>query len=139
MFTQKCFIRKNSKELQDEVYRLGGRRGTCLWESEFRTLLAVRHDSFRCYDDEWGNTESLIEGCYIDCGTNEQLFLALAALRDDSDVNQWFVNENKSCWWKCSLDSFKQDFEESNEDMDWSYKHFHKATPQELIEHFKDR
>ena len=28
---------------------------------------------------------------YIHCGTNEALFLAIAALRDDTDDSQWFV------------------------------------------------
>ena len=30
-------------------------------------------------------------GDTIDCGTNEDLFFALAALRDDTDINQWFI------------------------------------------------
>ncbi len=28
----------------------------------------------------------------IDCGTNEELFLAIAALRDDTDKYQWFTD-----------------------------------------------
>ena len=30
----------------------------------------------------------------IDCGTNEELFLALAALRDDTNKFQWFIAES---------------------------------------------
>ena len=33
----------------------------------------------------------------IDCGTNEILFLSLAALRDDSDYMQWFMNNYGYC------------------------------------------
>ena len=39
----------------------------------------------------------------IDCGTNEELFLAIAALRDDTDKLQWFISPegawvyNKDC------------------------------------------
>lgn len=141
MFTQKCFIRKNSKELQDKVYRLGGRSGTCLWESEFNTLLAVGHDFFRCYDDEWGNSDSLIEGCYIDCGTNEELFLALAALQDNSDENQWFVmdsdvylNINKGDWFKAT--NIEGGFHVGTQ---IEPMYCHKANVEELIEHFSDK
>lgn len=141
MFTQKCFIRKNSKELQDKVYRLGGRSGTCLWESEFNTLLAVGYDYFRCYDDECGNSESLIEGCYIDCGTNEELFLALAALQDDSDENQWFVmdsdvylNINKGDWFKAT--NIEGGFHVGTQ---IEPMYCHKATVEELIEHFSNK
>lgn len=88
MFTQKCFIRKNLKELQDKVYGLGHRGGTHLWECTFNTLLIANEEYFRCYDDEWGNADSLIREGYIDCGTNENLFIAIAALRDDTDKYQ---------------------------------------------------
>lgn len=142
MFTQKCFIRKNSKELQDKVYRLGGRSGTCLLESEFNTLLAVGHDFFRCYDDEWGNSDSLIEGFYIDCGTNEELFLALAALKDDSDENQWFVYPKENHWFKCYDNNIEEVRNEPSTRMScqaaWFYES-HKATVEELIEHFSNK
>lgn len=142
MFTQKCFIRKNSKELQDKVYRLGGRSGTCLWESEFNTLLAVGHDYFRCYDDEWGNADSLIGGCYIDCGTNEELFLALSALRDDSDYMQYFVSNNDADIFQlCCYEEFHCFAINPDNALDYrDYKNeFHKATVEELIEHFSNK
>lgn len=43
-----------------------------------------------CKDDEY-----VIGLGYIDCGTNENLFLALAALQDDTDNEQWFVYPKK--------------------------------------------
>lgn len=52
----------------------------------------------------------------IDCGQNEELFLGLASLRDDSDQHQWFTDGEV---WRKEGDS------------GW-----HKATPQELIKHF---
>ncbi len=30
----------------------------------------------------------------VDCGTNEELFLAIAALRDDSNYMQWFIADS---------------------------------------------
>lgn len=132
MFTQPCFIRKNSKELQDKVYRLGDRSGTCLWDSEFNTLLAVGVEYFRCYDDEWGNDDSLIKGGCIDCGTNDRLFIALAALRDDSDKFQWFTDGIN--WVFCDSNRFGSYWVRN--DAKLNLDTIHKATAQELIEHF---
>lgn len=140
MFTQKCFIRKNSKELQDKVYRLGHRDGTHLWECTFNTLLIANEEYFRCYDDEWGNADSLIRKGYIDCGTNEELFLAIAALRDDSDYMQYFVSDNDPemfllCCYK-EFHCFGIDPDNAFNYCDYKDE-FHKATVEELIEHFK--
>jgi hypothetical protein len=71
----------------------------------------------------------------IDCGTNEKLFLAIAALRDDSDYMQWFTDGKT---WKVSdWRNAKSHFH------DW-YRYFgytgtnpHKATVEELIQYFK--
>lgn len=158
MFTQPCFIRKNTKELQNRVYRLGGRSGNCIWESEFNTLLVVDKDNFRCYDDELDNAEKLIEKGFIDCGTNEKLFLALAALRNDTDKYQLFVDKEGNLF-RClenEFSHFKFDDKIIGEIVNamgtGSYpcfgeplvpyedtNYWHKATPEELIEHFKNK
>ena len=75
----------------------------------------------------------------IDCGTNEELFIALAALRDDTDVNQWFVmdveeyiNINQGDWF-VATDRTKG--KHIGTQIDPMY--CHKATIEEIIEHFK--
>ncbi len=79
-----------------------------------------------------------LEDYGIDCGTNEQLFIALAALREDSDKFQWFCDdeeaENKSLFF-CEYDDVNMHIH--NEMDGWNCEGFHKATPAELIEHFK--
>ena len=79
---------------------------------------------------------------YVNCGDDEDLFFALAALRDDTDVNQWFV-----------LDSHMGSINYSDSyipagslmicDRDnWSdigLVEAHKATVEELIDHFRNR
>lgn len=67
---------------------------------------------------------------FIDCGTNEDLFLALAALRDDSDYMQWFTNDQMQMW-------KIHDRKEDNWNLDKEF--WRKAAPSELIEHFKTK
>ena len=69
----------------------------------------------------------------IDCGTNEELFFAVAALRDDSDKFQYFTNG--VFWIKCSQLELKHELDNNYEE--FCVADFHKATVQELIEHFK--
>lgn len=85
-------------------------------------------------------TDEEIEGA-IDCGTNEELFLAIAALRDDTDKNQWFVMDSevyqdihKGEWFKASDISGKYHVGTKIDSI-----YCHKATVQELIEHFIDK
>lgn len=76
----------------------------------------------------------------IDCGTNEELFLALAALQDDTDENQWFVYPPTNYWFKCDKINIENFRNEPSIKMScqgaWLYGN-HKATVEELINHFK--
>ena len=36
-----------------------------------------------------------IDDVAFDCGDNEGLFLAIAAIRDDTDKNQWFILDTR--------------------------------------------
>ena len=135
-FTTKCFIRKSTKDLTDKLHRIGNRCGRGFWHSEINTLLLCGNTQYRCLEDEWGNSESIISRGYIDCGVNEDLFLAIAALRDDSDVYQYFVNE-KGVFVFCNQSELKHVIDNSEDWCDYSVSEFHKATVAELIEHFK--
>ena len=130
MFTQKCFIRKNTLELVDKLSLLGGRSGSVFFDEKYNTL-AVEEIFFRCVADNTADT--LIKQGFIDCGTNEELFLAIAALRDDSDKFQYFTNG--VFWIKCSQLELKHELDNNYEE--FCVADFHKATVQELIEHFK--
>ena len=123
MFTQKCFIRKNTLELVDKLSLLGGRSGAVFFDEKYNTL-AVEEIFFRCVADNTADT--LIKQGFIDCGTNEELFLAIAALRDDTDKNQWFTDGNG--YWQLCIGSFKFP--------SLAKEKLHKATVEELIEHF---
>ena len=74
----------------------------------------------------------MLDDGFIYCGTNEELFLAIAALRDDSDKFQYFTNG--VFWIKCSQLELKHELDNNYEE--FCVADFHKATVQELIEHF---
>ena len=160
MFTTPCFIKKISSELKEKLKELG-----------YRDVGKVRYygesQYIYCEGGIFYESPCTIKARYntfIDCGTNEELFIALSALRDDSDYMQWFVSpkthtkrlsgcfgqvigmdghykeivgyewhrhENKDNALTKKLNAMIQ---MEVEDMDFLP---HKATVEELIEHFK--
>lgn len=87
MFKQNCFIRKNTPELRKKLEELGYKYST---QNGIKSNNIVV--SLGCIFDIYpiDTIKRGFNNC-IDCGTNEELFLALAALRDDIDKNQWFI------------------------------------------------
>lgn len=83
---------------------------------------------------EWLDNEDIRKTNDIDCGTNEELFLAIAALRDDTDDNQWFTDGND--WFLCRYLKVGMHYQDMPEIL---FKKWHKATVEELIEHFKEK
>lgn len=141
-FTTPCFIRKNTPELRRGLEELGYSKDYPEWTVDCSIIWAYQYpikgfdtpnyviaDSFDIPFDK----HSALCGKFIDCGTNEELFLAIAALRDDTDKYQWFTDGDK--WILCPKTKFSTY---------WVYYHIdvntdtvHKATVNELIEHFK--
>lgn len=140
-FTTPCFIWKDTLELRNKLEKLGYFKHPSCCEESFGYLYVGRNLYCTCpigYIEEVTNA--------IDCGDNEKLFLAIAALRDDTDKHQWFVMEeklssinypdsviNKATFIKCCLDKWcylKNEYCL----MDISE---HKATIEELIYIFK--
>lgn len=136
MFTQPCFIRKNTPDLRKKLQEMGQRANTL---DDFKgEWLAANYGMFISVQDGFQH----LHPNDIDCGTNEELFLALAALQDDSDENQWFVYPNENNWFKCYDNNIEEVRNEPSIRMScqsaWFYKS-HKATVQELIEHFSKK
>jgi hypothetical protein len=153
-FTTACFIRKNTPELRSKLKELGYDICCC---TEFKdscwlnTLLLDKEHSvhgigyineaeplplekrLQCFLED--NARS--EHPNIDCGTNEELFLALAALRDDDDYMQWFVSQAEEDSPKVFIKSTTRSCTQSlayTHRWDWRCS---KATVEEIIEHFK--
>ncbi|MDE6284832.1 MAG: hypothetical protein K2M17_03725 [Bacilli bacterium] len=73
---------------------------------------------------------------WIDCGTDEQLFLALAAMREDSDKYQYFVREEALSLVNLGIHAPVGAFVYSLIDK-WGTEDFHKASVKEIINYFK--
>ena len=134
-FTTLCFIRKNSKELRDLLSGLGYYEINVSEKDDVYKNLRTGTDTMGriCRYMQWRSEK--YNSC-IDCGVNEDLFLAIAALRGDSDVYQYFVNE-KGMFVFCNQSELKHVIDNSEEWCDYSVSEFHKATVAELIDHFK--
>lgn len=76
----------------------------------------------------------------IDCGTNEELFLAIASLRDDTNNNQLFTND-KGDWgiYRDGSNGGLLGMDFYGMPNDFNLSHYHKATVNELIEYFKTK
>lgn len=85
-----------------------------------------------------------IEATYYDCGTDIELFKALAAMNDENDREQWFTDGTE--WWLSKVNNFDSCMTTAAEceaDNVGYYTYcqeygIHKATAEELINHFMD-
>ena len=132
-FLQNCFIRKNTPELRKKLRKNGIRwndfddnRGEWLaYNSGMWISVSQGHE--RVFPD------------HIDCGLNEEMFLALTALREDTDIHQWFICKGsyksqgdlgiieEGTWHKMNLRSLPYCLA----------RRWRKATVEEILEHFR--
>lgn len=143
-FTTPAFIRKNTTELRMKLERLGYYLHPECIDDDRGNYLFVNREYY--LNRPLGYSEELSRS--IDCGTNESLFLAIASLRDDTDKEQFFVTEvrfgsindpytiiEKGAFLKCCMDKWKI----PKNKFDSMGIPSHKATVEELIEHFKGK
>lgn len=149
-FTTPCFIRKNTVELRKKLEELGYKTlnsgDTTLDAHNFDGRGHHKHINegtaiITSYGGYYGvvyEVDNVVMDGRIDCGTNDDLFLSLAALREDSDYMQFFTNGTH--WYICEANRI-----ENSSLFDKEYKvqikdgsDYHKATAGELIEHFKN-
>lgn len=148
-FTTPCFIRKNTQELRRGLEELGYSKNYPKWTDDCSIIWAYQYpvkgfdipnyviaDSFDIPFDK----HSVLCGKFIDCGTNEELFLAIAALKDDTDNNQLFTN-GKGDWgiYRDGSDGGLSGMDFYGMPNDFEIDNYHKASVNELIEHFKTK
>jgi hypothetical protein len=138
-FITPCFIRKNTPELRKKLEYLGYSHGKPEYYADDDDN---KYDFIMCHNGRFfllsqenhviRNGHPLKKHGSINCGTNEELFLAIASLRDDTSVNQYWV--------------FDQDFPPHYQKGDFTMGYFHRcscychvATVNELIELFSQK
>ena len=150
-FIQPCYIYKNTESLRENLEKLGY-KCNCKFDSN---MLWIVGNNYFCSNQMLLNNREIGDLVFdkICCGTNEELFLAIAALRDDSDINQWFVLEtnlatinnpeiiklNYGSFIKCKRDSWFIDLDDNGNPSTISSRNIpaHKASIDELITYFK--
>lgn len=139
MFTTSCFIGKNTPELREKLEKLGyspAQNGHGEWFIPMDELPYLEtfpmSKSYMGIAAYWSTS-------VIDCGTNEAMFLALAALRDDTYKDQWFTDGTDWAIWR-EESSFRgkpiAGFEFHYLPSNTNYNKYHKATAEEIVEHF---
>lgn len=130
-FTQPCFIKRISSELKEKLKEFGYCYvGKVRYYDESQYIY--------CEGGIFYESPCIIEARYntfIDCGDNEELFLAIAALRDDSDINQYFICDKVSI--TLGKTYYSGDYLYYQYDEFFDKQNWHKATVEEIVEHFK--
>lgn len=137
MVTQQCFIRSNSWQIINTLMKFGKN----VLNKEPNGYIVSNEELVYSVCDEEECLENMILNGFIDCGTNEELFLAIAALRDDSDRFQWFTNGKE--WIQCEKEDWIDEISSLCVGGRYNYDKngelsvdFHKATVKELIKYF---
>ena len=123
MFTQSCFINKNTEELRDKLVKLGYKYLPSIIRNRNEMLFANRG----YFSNNFPYSASIIAEA-IECQGNEELFLALAALRDDSDYMQYFIAAESDKPMLCT--------KENIEDHTVWHELYRKMTAEELFDYF---
>lgn len=128
MKTVSCFIKKNTPELKELLKNLG-----CIYGGK----ASEANQPYLYYNcgRYWEVNSKPARGFeVVDCGDNEELFLAILSIYDCTDMNQWFVSE-KGNFVICSgntFDPYKEGLSLEDCRLKW-----HKASIDELITYFK--
>ena len=157
MFTEKCFIRKNNPQLLKDLADLGynsvnnivpcfknNHRTECKYikcdKDNAESIVSIYDSSMNNWIDDYDLKN------FIDCGEDTELFLAIAAISDDSDYMQYFVTEDDGIWYNLKRFLPKGSFilclvNDRHMSQDKGFYNnitpVHKATAEELIKHFK--
>lgn len=131
-FKLKCFIEQNTNSIRNKLDDLGY-IPTCPYDDAYNGLMTDGQYYFPI------NEEYLNDSEIINCEQNQELFFALAALKDESivdnngniiydDKNQWFTTDDCSNWFLSTEEFCGKRLVSS--------QRWHKATKIELIQKF---
>lgn len=135
-FTQTTFVRVEDpvqrKELSEWLEAIGYEFGYGAYDDSYPIVISYAHINQYLYSEEGPDRD-----VSIDCGTNIEMFKALAALSDDTDYMQWFTDGQE--WVLCASERKPVPFFEFIGRNSINSYDYHKATPAEIVEHFKNQ
>lgn len=137
-FVSRCVLHDSTPRVWRRLTDLGLRANV------FGNLTPRTYDNKMCVVASLGtfytaNEANILNGLF-DCGKDLTLFLAVAAMREDTDIHQWFVYDDRykhrdgsgrHFWFRCSVDSVVDDLDPSLD-----FEACVKATPLELKLYF---
>lgn len=122
-----CIIRKNTKELRESLMSLRYRwlvkekGANCIVTNpEILKYMELREKSVEAWKDEG----------WIDCGANDDMFLAIAALANNTDLGQWLIvtDATGDRWVECEkIKRFLEAAEGYPVDVDWGTQGFYRC------------
>lgn len=135
IFNTPCFVRVEDAEARDELIAwcasIG--YGTNKWRLPPNVCYVFANRDFAGFSGELAR--SSLHADAIDCGTNIEMFKALAAMNNKNDQEQWFVCKIAP-WVKLEFGESLDMLVDPEDPTDFFYR---KATCYEIIEHFKNR
>ena len=133
-FSEACVIRVNTPELRAKLRRIGYTEAQCGFGESY---IPIDNLSMICTNmfssGYYMGANGVWNDVLFDCGFNEDLFLALSALRNDTENNQWYI-----CVRGC------MSYNKIHHKGDWlffsnkliSKYYWRKANKEEIINHF---
>lgn len=144
-----CLLRKNTEEIRKQLEELGYKNGTPLDVYNYdghrnHKLIDEGTAIITCVNNYYRviyEVDSLAKKDRTDCGTNEDLFFAIAAISNVTDKWQWFVLDDDFIWEQVGCFRYKGYFEFCRHDVrgGCDAPPAHKATPGELVDFFAVR
>ena len=133
---QPCFIRKNTKALQEFLEK----NGYALWSIyDDEELLIAAEFNFKaqsssmpniltkvCLTDQIENIDDYLNHDYIDCGENEDLFCRIVLFDENAEYNQLYTNHAHTEW-LVNLEEAPLEYKDG----------YHKATIDEIVRYYK--
>ena len=137
-FINRAYVKSKSPKIIELLEGLGYKRGAAQKPNVEYVFIIPESSEYSVLDkNQLEIFKSLFVGV-IDCGENEKLFISIAAIRLDSDIYQWFVDEEGWSNVKQGIWSPPGSLEYSLEDkFSTGKRKYHKASVEELKEKLK--
>lgn len=135
-FKTPCFVRVRERAKRYELIKWLEATGRCseIWDEGDEYWCALANDTPEHNFTSLPARQFELSH-YYDCGTDIELFKALAAMNDENDREQWFT-DTADGFSKCSVDRWLDEWQPEYHDR---YSIWRKATVEEIVEHFKNR